>query len=203
MNSHLTSVKVLVTGAAGFIGSCLLPILLRKGALCCGLDDLSTGCSEPKVHPNLDFRVQDICQPEAVHAIFAGFRPDIVVHLAAVHHIPTCERVPSKAYHTNIVGTQIVLDAAAATGCRKFILASTGGVYDWSEGPLTEDGPIRPTDTYTLSKFTNETQLAFWKAKTGQKAIVARIFNTIGANDRNGHLIPEILAQLNSNGKTS
>src|SRR5258708_26351507 len=111
--------------------------------------------------------------------------------------------MPVKALEPNVVGTQIVLDASAGAGCRKFVLASTGGVYDWIDEPLTEETPVRPTDTYTLSKVTNEAQLAFWVAKTGQKAIVARIFNTIGTRDPNGHLIPEILSQLNSNGSTS
>jgi UDP-glucose 4-epimerase len=181
----------------------LVSLLLKRGAICCGLDNLSTGCTKPDQHPNLEFRVQDICEPEGIHAIFTSFRPEIVVHLAAIHHIPTCERDPSRAFHTNAVGTQNVLEASAAVGCRKFVLASTGGVYDWVDEPLREETPVRPTDTYTLSKFTNEWQLTYWVAKTGQKGMVARIFNTIGTNDPNGHLIPDILRQMSSNGHTS
>ncbi len=147
--------------------------------------------------------MQDVCEPEPVQKIFETFRPDTVVHLAAIHHIPTCERDPAKAFHTNVVGTQIVLEASTAASCRKFVLASTGGVYDWVDEPLSEDSPVRPTDTYTFSKYTNEWQLAQWAAKTGCRGIVARIFNTIGSDDRNGHLIPQILRQLNSQMDTS
>jgi UDP-glucose 4-epimerase len=199
----MNSQKILITGAAGFIGSRLVDILLTRGATCCGVDNLSTGCPLPEARQNLDFRVQDICDSDGINAIFASFRPEIVIHLAAIHHIPTCERIPSKAIHTNAVGTQIVLEASAAVGCRKIVLASTGGVYDWVDESLTEESPVRPTDTYTLSKVTNEWQLTYWVAQTGRKGIVARIFNTIGRDDRNGHLIPDILRQMNSTDDTT
>jgi len=190
--------KILITGAAGFIGSRLVDILLTRGADCCGLDNLSTGCPALRKQQNLEFHVQDIRDSDGVNGIFASFRPEIVVHLAAIHHIPTCERKPSKAVHTNAVGTQIVLEAAASVGCHKIILASTGGVYDWTDESLNEESPVRPTDTYTLSKIMNEGQLKHWVAQSGKKGIVARIFNTIGKEDRNGHLIPDILRQMNS-----
>jgi len=199
----MNSKRILITGAAGFIGSRLVSLLLEEGATCCGVDNLCTGCPEPAKHYNLEFRVQDIRDPEGIRPTFESFRPEIVVHLASIHHIPTCERDPAKAYHTNTVGTQIVLDASAAAACRKFILASTGGVYDWLDEALNEEAPVRPTDAYTLSKFTNEWQLSFWVAKTGRKGIVARIFNTIGTDDRNSHLVPDILRQIDSNGTIS
>jgi nucleoside-diphosphate-sugar epimerase len=194
----MNSPKILITGAAGFIGSRLVDILLARGGTCCGVDNLCTGCPEPEPQKNLEFHVQDICDPDRVNAIFASFRPEIVVHLAAIHHIPTCERNPSKAIYTNAVGTQIVLEAATAAGCRKIVLASTGGVYDWADESLSEKSPVCPTDTYTISKVTNEWQLRHWVAQSGKKGIVARIFNTIGKDDRNGHLIPDILRQINS-----
>jgi len=199
----MDSPKILITGAAGFIGSRLVGILLARGAICCGVDNLSTGCPKPRERHNLEFYVQDICAPDGLNAIFESFRPEIVVHLAAIHHIPTCERHPSKAIHTNTVGTQIVLEASSAAGCRKFVLASTGGVYDWVNEPLSEETPVRPTDTYTISKITNEWQLKHWVAQTGRKGVVARIFNTIGTGDRNAHLIPDILRQINSAVDTS
>ena len=100
--------KVAITGAAGFIGSRLLSILLSAGVRCCGLDNLSSGCAKPNAHHNLEFHVEDIRASERVLAIFDDFRPDVIVHLAAIHHIPTCERNPSEALEVNVVGFQNV-----------------------------------------------------------------------------------------------
>lgn len=196
----MPSKRVLITGAAGFIGSRLVSVLLAEQFICLGIDNLETGCSPLKPRANLDFRQLDICEEGKLIQTFRDFSPEIVVHLAAIHHIPTCELNPSKALRVNIVGTQNVLEASALVGSGKVVLASTGGVYDWIEGPLTEDTPLRPTDVYTLSKATNERQLAFWVAKTGRTGVIARIFNTIGRNDPNGHLIPDILRQFRLNG---
>ena len=193
--------RVLITGAAGFIGSRLVHRLLQQGFRCMGLDNLSSGCSPPFSHEGLEFKKQDICDPAGVNAAFRQFLPAIVVHLAAIHHIPTCERNAPRALEVNVVGCQVVLEAAEKAECQRFILASSGGVYDWKEGPLTEETPVRATDIYTLSKITNEQQVALWSARTGIPVTVARIFNTIGQNDPNAHLIPEVLRQMNSNGK--
>jgi UDP-glucose 4-epimerase len=192
---------VLITGAAGFIGTRLVNRLIRLGYRCMGLDDLSSGCPPLAPHENLEFKIQDVCESEGVRKAFRQFLPETVVHLAAIHHIPTCERNAPRALEVNVVGCQVVLEAAELAGCRKFILASTGGVYDWQEGPLAEETPVRATDIYTLSKITNERQVALWSASTGTPVIVARIFNTIGQNDPNAHLIPDILRQLNTNEK--
>jgi UDP-glucose 4-epimerase len=139
---------VLITGAAGFIGSRLTGILLKRGYTCIGVDNLSVGCSSLAPRKNLVFRIQDICEAESMNSLFLEFKPNVVVHLAAIHHIPTCEQNPSKALYVNIVGTQHVLDAAEIAGCRRLVFASTGGVYDWIDGPLDEETPVRPTDIY-------------------------------------------------------
>jgi len=119
------------------------------------------------------------------------------VHLAAIHHIPTCERDAPRALHVNVVGTEIVLEAALRIGCGRIVFASSGAVYDWCEGSLQADKtPTKPRDVYSISKLTNEHQLAVWQRKTNGIVVIARLFNTIGPNDRNGHLIPDILGQL-------
>jgi nucleoside-diphosphate-sugar epimerase len=192
--------KVAITGAAGFIGSRLLSILVSAGIRCCGLDNLSSGCARPDGHDDLEFHVEDVRVSERVLAIFDAFRPDVIVHLAAIHHIPTCERNPSEALEVNVVGFQNVLDVGERVGCSKIVLASSGAVYDSCEGPLNENRtPVKARDIYSLSKIANEHQLSFWHQRTGATAVVARLFNTIGKNDPNAHLIPDILRQLDSN----
>ncbi|MER8475412.1 NAD-dependent epimerase/dehydratase family protein [Mesorhizobium sp. M1163] len=101
------------------------------------------------------------------------------------------------AGEANVVGTEIVLDAAEKAGVGTVVLASSGAVYDWVDAPLDEDATRTwPCDNYALSKLTNESQLRFWADRTGGRGRVARIFNTIGHDDPNAHLIPDILNQL-------
>jgi nucleoside-diphosphate-sugar epimerase len=120
-----------------------------------------------------------------------------IVHLAALHHIPTCEREKIRAFRVNVLGTQAVLDAAECVGVKSVVLASSGAVYSWGEGMLEEDvSPTEPCDTYSICKLTNEWQLRIWANRTGCTAIIARLFNVIGHDDPNGHLIPELLNQF-------
>jgi UDP-glucose 4-epimerase len=195
--------RIAVTGAAGLIGGQLVDLLLSEGHEVLGIDNLSLGQPAPTPAEGYAFQKVDVRDRGSIHAFFDRFKPDQLVHLAAIHHIPTCDSDPPAALHVNVVGTQIVLDAARMLGCERAVLASTGAVYDWSEHPLKESvSPTRAADVYSVSKLANEHQAAVWQQKTGRLAVVARLFNTVGPNDRNGHLVPELLAQLRRNGSS-
>lgn len=203
MKAVLQSRRILITGGAGFIGSRLTRQLLEDGHECLVIDNLSAGTPAPAARERLAFEPLGIGDRRRVESRMKEFFPHAIVHLAAIHHIPTCEKNAAEAFRVNILGFQVVLDAAAKAGCGKVVLASSGAVYDWCEGPLNEEAtPARPCDIYSLSKYTGEQQLRLWAQNTGAEGAVARIFNTIGANDPNAHLIPDILRQLESgNGK--
>lgn len=186
--------RVLVTGGAGFIGSRLCAALAGTASLLV-LDDLSAGTTPA---PSVPLARADIRDAAAVDAAFAGFRPEIVVHLAALHHIPTCLAEPQRTLAINVLGTQAVLDAAARHGATRFVLASTGNVYAWRDGPLDETAPLGPRDIYGVSKETNERQVRLWAEGGQRSARIARIFNTIGPGDPHGHLIPDLLARLDA-----
>lgn len=189
--------RLLITGSEGFIGSRLVAQLLAQGHTVIGIDNLSLGQAAPAGRRGYVFRKLDIRDEEGVASVFGEFRPEEVVHLAAIHHIPTCESNPPEAFAVNVVGTQVILDAARRFHCQRVVLASSGAVYDWSDGPLAPDrSPVHPRDIYSVSKVTNEHQVAVWQVKTGGIVVVARLFNVIGPNDRNAHLIPDILRQL-------
>lgn len=189
--------RVVVTGSAGFIGSRLTELLVRAGHTVLGIDNLLLGQPAPSVTSEQLFLQADICDASQMCAVFEDFRPDKTVHLAAIHHIPTCERNAPEAMRVNVVGTQVVLDAATAAECRSVVFASSGAVYDWRNEPLVPCvSPTRPSDTYSASKLANEIQIDVWWRRQNGVATIARIFNTIGPNDRNAHLIPDILAQF-------
>jgi UDP-glucose 4-epimerase len=193
--------RVAVTGSAGFIGSRLANQLLGSGHSVLGIDNLSLGQSAPAAQPGLEFHRLDVRDEIALSGVFEAFRPEHVIHLAAIHHIPTCEARPAEALHVNVVGTQIVLEATARAGCRRAVIASSGAVYAWGTEILREEtSPTQPCDVYSASKLMNEQQARIWADKNHATVVAARLFNTIGPGDRNGHLVPQLLSQLRGNG---
>jgi UDP-glucose 4-epimerase len=192
------SSRILVTGGAGFIGHRAVNILLNQDSNTevAVIDNLSVGMPRPAVRDRLAFYEGDICDRQRVEQVVTEFHPDTIVHLAAVHHIPTCERRRAYSLNANVVGTETLLEVAEQARIRNFVLASSGAVYDWHPGALLESAPLAPCDNYSLAKLTNERQLAYWVDRTGGSARIARIFNTIGHDDPNGHLIPDIIAQI-------
>ncbi len=204
MDSTNAQFPVLITGGAGFIGSRLTARLLSLDYPCLVVDNLSAGLPPPAAHPQLSFRQEDICERKKLEQAVSEFAPRLAVHLAAIHHIPTCEKHPAEALRVNVFGFQALLDALADSPCSKIVLASSGAVYDWQAGPLREDSSrVQARDVYSLSKITNELQLRLWVERSGRAGTIARIFNTIGPGDPNAHLIPDILRQLGcGNGHT-
>ncbi len=191
---------VVVTGGAGFVGSPLVRLLLDHGTVTV-IDDLSVARTMPSGVEGLTCHRADIRDRAAMRNIIGRQRPKVVVHLAAVHHIPTCERDPYHATEVNVMGFQSVLDASADAGCQRVILASSGAIYDWTEGALAETSPVAPRDVYSATKAANEHQLAAWVAAGRGSGVAARMFNVIGPHDPNGHLIPDILGRLAAAGE--
>ena len=189
--------RIIITGGAGFIGKRLVGELSKRGIVTAVVDNLFVKMPMPPASPFVrpyEVDIRDIAQ---IDRVFDEFQPQAVVHLAAIHHIPTCERHPHLAMDVNVLGTQVLLDAAEKYGVNSFVLASSAAVYDWWEGALIEDKtPLKATDVYSTGKLANEYQLSTWSSRSGGKAAIARIFNVIGHDDPNGHLIPDILSQL-------
>lgn len=189
--------RVLVTGGAGFIGSRAVALLADLGCEVVALDNGYVGLPLPAQSERVTPVHADIRDRDRIKAALAEHRPEAVLHLAAVHHIPTCEREPHLAMDVNIMGTQSLLEAMEAAGCRNIVMASSGAVYRWDDGPLNEETTgTGATDVYSITKLTNEYQIGGWADRTGSRAHAIRLFNTIGSGDPNGHLIPDILQQI-------
>lgn len=191
--------RFLVTGGAGFIGHRTVSALLAAGAdtEVAILDNLSVAMPMPARRDRLTIFEADIRDRQRVEQAIGEFRPDTIIHLAAVHHIPTCERQRAYSLDVNVVGTETLLEFAESKGVARFVLASSGAVYDWRDGALDETAtPLNPCDNYSIAKHVNERQVGLWADRTGGFARIARIFNTIGHDDPNGHLVPDIIAQI-------
>ncbi|REJ82293.1 MAG: NAD(P)-dependent oxidoreductase [Bacteroidetes bacterium] len=191
--------KAVITGGAGFIGSHLSDILLANAFKVCVIDNFSLGRTDflQNDNPNLEVAEADILDYAAISDIMIRFQPEIVFHLAALHHIPTCENEPAKAIVINISGSENVFMASKASGVKKVVLASTGAVYSTDFSELLEDStPATPIDVYSISKFAAENLLEMHVRRNHFQGVSCRIFNTIGPRETNRHLVPDILDQL-------
>lgn len=187
--------RLLVTGGAGMLGRRVVQQWHEAGGKVAVLDNLSSGLAMPE---EATLAVcGDLRDEELLANVLTAFRPEAILHLAAVHHIPTCENQRTHCLDVNVLGTERLLKAAEEADIRHVVIASSGAVYAWQEGPLSElTSPLAPADNYALSKYCNEQQLQFWSSRGQRIGRAARIFNAVGHDDPNAHLIPEVLKQL-------
>jgi len=200
-------VKVIVTGGAGFIGSAVVRALLeRHGAQVAVLDNMTYAAnpltlSAYQQHPGFVFYQRDICDAEAVRAAFAEFQPNAIVHLAAESHVDRSIDRPAQFISTNVVGTQVLLDASLAywkelTDARKntfrFIHVSTDEVYGalGDTGAFTETAPYAPRSPYSASKAASDHLAQAWRHTFGLPTIVTNCSNNYGPYQFPEKLIP-------------
>ncbi len=191
--------KILITGGAGFIGSHLTALLLNQGFSVTVVDNFSYGKRKflPENSSDLKILEADILDFPSLQKIFVDFQPETVYHLAAIHHIPTCEKNPVFAFRTNIEGTENVVLAAQSAGIKKMVFASSGAIYDTVDQELIEDEtPIIPYDIYSITKRCGEDIIRLYAARKVFKAVACRLFNTVGSHETNAHLVPDILQQV-------
>jgi UDP-glucose 4-epimerase len=189
--------RVLITGGAGFIGNRVANILHAQGMSVGVVDNLASGLPMPAIQQRLRPFLVDIRNKDGLARAFDDFRPDRVVHLAAVHHIPTVEKQRDYAHEVDIVGTELVLGQCERHQVGLVTMASSAAVYAPVEGVLHEDStPLQAIDNYSLCKLSNEHQAKFWTERTGGNIRLIRFFNTVGHDDPTGHLLPDILKQL-------
>lgn len=125
--------RVLVTGAAGSIGSALCHQIAAFGpSLLIALDFNESGLFDLGVElgvavPNLAHKptIADVTRPDRMRQVFQELKPDVVFHVAAYKHVPLMEEFPREAARVNVVGTWSVLNAAREQGCSRFVLVST------------------------------------------------------------------------------
>lgn len=182
--------KVLLTGAAGYIGSHTWLALLAAGYDTVGVDSFAN--SSPHVLPRLaelagralPFEQADVTDPAAMARVFAAHRPDAVVHFAALKAVGESAALPLAYYRNNLAGLWTVCEAAQAQGCRRFVFSSSATVYGEPERlPLTEDARLAATNPYGATKLFGERMLAdLGAADPAWATATLRYFNPIGAH---------------------
>jgi UDP-glucose 4-epimerase len=188
--------KILVTGGAGFIGSAVIAHMQQLGHEIFVIDNLSFGNRAFIKVDDAAFNHEDILNRDAVMRIVGKIKPEIIIHLAAIHFIPYCNQHPYESSNINIRGTIHVLEAARKHGVSKVFFASTAAVYPIYDDAVSENHETGPMDIYGLSKLTGEHLCNEFHLQTGIPVVLCRFFNAFGPNETNPHLIPEIQNQI-------
>jgi dTDP-glucose 4,6-dehydratase len=190
---------ILVTGGAGFIGSNFVRYLLQQeeGVHVVNFDSLTyAGNLENLVDvqsdPRYVFVKGDICDPEAVASVLKARSIDTIVHFAAESHVDRSILGAGAFIRTNVVGTQVLLEAARAAGISKFLHVSTDEVYGslGPEGLFTETTPIHPNSPYAASKASSDLLALAWQHTYGLPVVVTRCSNNYGPYQFPEKLIP-------------
>jgi len=179
---------VLVTGAAGFIGSNLVDRLLADGHRVVGVDDLSRGsldnlsrARELAPRRRFSFVRADVTDP-AFTDIVAAADPDIAFHLAAQIDVRASVRDPVGCARTNVLGTINMLEAARRAGVRKVVFASSGGsIYgEPTRSPVGERMGANPVSPYAASKVAGEVYLGAYRKLYGLQTTTLALANVYG-----------------------
>ena len=194
---------VLVTGAAGFIGSHFARVAHDAGLSVVAIDDLSTSTGWPKLPEPIDRIVGDVADRALVTQIVTGRGVDAIVHFAGRIRVDESMRDPALYFEQNLTRTIALLDAATSVRSSRtllFVLSSSAAVYGQAErSPIVELAPLRPISPYGASKLAAEIVLESYARARGVRWAALRYFNASGAHpdgslrelhDPETHLVP-------------
>ena len=198
--------KVLITGGAGFIGSNFIFYMRKKHPdyrLVC-LDKLTYAGNLATLKPVMEdpcfsFIRADIADREAVYGIFETEKPDVVVNFAAESHVDRSIENPAVFLETNVMGTQMLLDACRKYGIRRYHQVSTDEVYgdlplDRPDLFFTEKTPLHTSSPYSASKAGADLLCGAYHRTFGLPVTISRCSNNYGPYQFPEKLIPLMIA---------
>ena len=197
---------IIVTGGAGFIGGNFVHYMLGKypeDRIVC-IDKLTYAGNLSTLapvmdNPNFRFCKTDICDRAAVYAIFEEEKPDVVINFAAESHVDRSIENPEVFLQTNILGTQVMMDACRKYGIRRYHQVSTDEVYgdlplDRPDLFFTEETPIHTSSPYSSSKAGADLLVLAYHRTFGLPVTISRCSNNYGPYHFPEKLIPLMIA---------
>ncbi|MFZ5816086.1 MAG: GDP-mannose 4,6-dehydratase [Bacillota bacterium] len=186
--------RVLVTGAGGFVGGHLVAHLAGLG------HQVWAGVREGETPPSgaVEPVICELDQAEALRQLMERLRPEAVIHLAGLSSVGESWRQPAEAIRVNTVGTTTLLESLVAAGQPPTFL-SVGSAEEYGEGadsPLTEESPTRPLNPYGVSKLAQGMLALQYGRRHGFRVIHVRAFNHVGPGQRPGFVLPDFARQV-------
>ncbi|MFF1356853.1 dTDP-glucose 4,6-dehydratase [Streptomyces sp. NPDC058297] len=200
--------RIFVTGGAGFIGSQYVRALLSGELPGADLDDARVTVIDTLGHgsdlrnlapvaenPRFRFVRGDICDAELVDEAVRGH--DVIVHFAAESHVDRSIEDARAFVTTNVLGTQVLLDAARRHGVGRFLHVSTDEVYgSISAGSWTESQPLAPNSPYAASKASSDLLVLSAHRTHGLDVVITRCSNNYGPYQNPEKVIPRFVTNL-------
>ncbi|MFA6461403.1 MAG: NAD-dependent epimerase/dehydratase family protein [Candidatus Woesearchaeota archaeon] len=195
--------KVLVTGGAGFIGSHIVDLLIRKGYSVVIVDNLSTG-NKKNINSQAKFYLLDLTNLDLLRKVFIEEKPQFVYHVAAQVNVRKSVNDPIFDAKTNILGSINVLECCKEFKVEKIIYSSSGGAcYGEPEYlPCDETHPVNPMCQYGITKHTVEHYLYLYHKLYGLNYVILRYANVFGPRqDPSGEagVVSIFIEQIKSN----
>ena len=200
--------NILVTGAAGFIGSNFVRMLIGRGeqAKIIALDKLTyagnlANLQDLMKDPRLTFLRGDICDEQFIAKLFKEHGITHVVHFAAESHVDRSILSSGPFIQTNVVGTQVLLDAAKANSVERYLQVSTDEVYgtlpeDQPDVKFTEETPLAPNSPYSASKAAGDCLVRSYFHTFHMPVLITRCSNNYGPYHFPEKLIPLFVTNL-------
>ena len=178
---------ILITGGAGYIGSVVASLLLKKDKDIVIIDNLSTGDIETinrlKKIKDFLFIEADLANKDEIRGVFKSLKIDSIIHFAASISVPESVKDPLKYYKNNTINTINLVDLAVKFGVKKFIFSSTAAVYGEGKRVVKESDALNPFNPYGRSKLFSEWVIKDAFNAYGLKYVILRYFNVAGASD--------------------
>ena len=195
--------KLLVTGAAGFIGSAFVKRAVRDSYTIAVADALTYAGDRERlsdIQNEIEFHCLDMTDMVALSRLFSAFSPDAVVHFAAETHVDRSILYPERFISTNVNGTANLLTMAQKHGVRRFVHISTDEVYGdlpaGVEGKFMEDSSMLPNSPYSASKASADMFVRAWQRTYGLPVVTVRPSNNYGPWQYPEKLIPLTVAKI-------